>query len=149
MRWWVARGACAAGLLLFGCASGPSLGRTDRAAVLKVLEDQVTAWNRGDLDGFLAGYLDSPDVTFYSGKSALKGFEPLRERYRARYASEGKEMGRLEFREIEIDLLGHDAAVARARWHVKMSTEELEGLFTVVLRRFRDGWRIVHDHTSV
>ena len=22
------------------------------------------------------------------------------------------------------------------------------GLFTVVLRRFSDGWKIVHDHTS-
>jgi beta-aspartyl-peptidase (threonine type) len=116
--------------------------------VLNVLEDQVAAWNRGDLDGFLAGYVNSPDVTFFTGKSALRGFEPLRERYRTRYASEGKEMGRLDFSEIAIDVLGPDAAVARARWRVKMSAEELDGLFTVVLRRFPDGWRIVHDHTS-
>ncbi len=148
MMWLFARAACAAALVLSGCANGPSIGRSDRDAVLKVLEGQVGAWNRGDLDGFLAGYVRSSEVTFYSGKSPLKGFEPLHERYRARYASEGKEMGRLEFSEIEIDLLGPDAAVARARWRVKMSAEELDGLFTVILKRFSCGWRIVHDHTS-
>ena len=38
-----------------------------REAVLKVLDDQVEAWNQGDLEGFMKGYWQSEELTFYSG----------------------------------------------------------------------------------
>ena len=50
--------------------------------------------------------------------------------------------------ELDIDVLSADAAVVRGRWHLKMTKEEPNGLFTLIFKRFPDGWRIVHDHTS-
>ena len=45
--------------------------------------------------------------------------------------------------------LGVDAAVVRGRWHLTMSDGKTpHGLFTLVFRKFSDGWRIVHDHSS-
>jgi beta-aspartyl-peptidase (threonine type) len=120
----------------------------DRAAIRKVLDDQVNAWNRADLEEFMAGYQASPDLSFFSGKTRTRGWEATLDRYRKRYQAEGKEMGQLHFELFDIDLLAPDAALVRGRFVLKMKKEQPEGLFTLLLRRLPEGWRIVHDHTS-
>jgi beta-aspartyl-peptidase (threonine type) len=120
-----------------------------RAGVRAVLDAQVEAWNRGDLEGFMAGYWRSPELVFCSGATVTKGWEATIERYRKRYQAEGREMGRLGFDAIEVLPLGPDAAAARGAWRLHMSDgQEPHGLFTLVLRRMDGAWRIVHDHTS-
>jgi beta-aspartyl-peptidase (threonine type) len=117
-------------------------------AIAQVLEDQAAAWNKGDLKGFMAGYWKSPDLTFFSGKDRTRGWQATLERYEKRYQAEGKEMGKLTFSELDIDVLGPDSAVVRGRWKVVTSKETLGGLFTLILKKMPEGWRIVHDHTS-
>ncbi|HEU4389181.1 MAG TPA: nuclear transport factor 2 family protein [Blastocatellia bacterium] len=113
-----------------------------------VLDDQVTAWNRGDLEGFMKGYWRSPKLSFFSGANRLAGWQETLNRYQQRYKSEGREMGQLEFSDIEIEMLGTASAFVRGKWHLKMGSGEAGGLFTLVFRRFSQGWKIVHDHTS-
>ena len=114
-----------------------------------VLDRQVEAWNRGDLEGFMATYHRSPDTVFLSGGDRTAGFEAVATRYRRRYQGEGKEMGRLAFSEIEVLDLCPDYALARGSWKLSLKEgKRPHGLFTLILRRFDDGWRIVHDHTS-
>ena len=112
-----------------------------------VLDRQVEAWNRRDLEGFMQGYWHSPDLTFYSGGTITAGWEPTLERYRNRYQSAGNEMGKLEFLDLKIELLGPAAAFVRGRYHLKMTSSEPSGLFTLTFRKFADGWKIIHDHT--
>jgi len=69
-------------------------------------------------------------------------------RYRNRYQSAGNEMGKLEFLDIKIELLGPSAAFVRGRFHLKMSSGDASGLFTLTFRKLANGWKIVHDHTS-
>src|SRR5262249_29551941 len=117
--------------------------------ILDVLNSQVKAWNAGDLEGFMRGYWNSAELTFFSGGTVTRGWQPTLERYRKRYQGEGREMGQLEFRELQVTVLNSDAAIARGRWHSSLSQgKELGGLFALVLRRKPEGWRIVHDHTS-
>jgi len=121
----------------------------DERAIRQVLDRQTEAWNRGDLEGYMQGYWKSPDLTFYSGGTITGGWEATLTRYRKRYQSEGKEMGRLDFPGETIELLGPDAAVARGRWRLALSGgKEMSGLYTVILKRLPEGWRIVHDHSS-
>ena len=115
----------------------------------KLLDDQTAAWNRSDLEAFMQGYRRSPDVTFFSGDTIVKGWEPTLQRYRDRYQSAGKEMGKLSFSDENIEMLGSDAAMVTARWHLEMSDgKKLEGLTTLLCKRLPEGWRIVHDHSS-
>src|SRR5689334_18196626 len=65
-----------------------------------VLLSQVEAWNHGKLEVFMQGYWQSPDLDFFSGGTVTKGWEPTLQRYRQRYQSEGKEMGKLEFQDL-------------------------------------------------
>jgi beta-aspartyl-peptidase (threonine type) len=119
-----------------------------QAQIRKVLDDQVVAWNKGDLKGFMAGYWHSPDLTFSSGKDKTRGWDATYERYRKRYQSEGHEMGQLSFSELEIHVLSPDSAYVRGNWKLITSKETLGGIFTLIFRKLPDGWRIVHDHTS-
>jgi beta-aspartyl-peptidase (threonine type) len=119
------------------------------AAVHRLLDMQVQAWNRQDLDGFLDGYWRSPEVVFQSGAARFDGFEAMRTRYRATYQAEGRAMGQLAFSGLEIIMLGPDAALARGRWQLTMPDGKRPGgLFTLIVRKRPEGWRIVHDHTS-
>lgn len=129
-------------------APGDGPAEVERARIVEVLRDQERAWNEGDLDRFMQGYLDSPEITFFSGSSVLRGHAALRERYRGRYASEGKEMGRLAFRDLRVDVLGPALAAATGRWRLETQAAENAGLFTLLLRKTGAGWRIIHDHTS-
>jgi ketosteroid isomerase-like protein len=114
-----------------------------------VLEAQVAAWNKGRLEEFMEGYWRSPELSFFSGGRKLAGWEATLERYRKTYQSEGREMGRLDFSELDVQLLADSAALVRGRWRLKMNDgKELGGLYTLIFRRFNNGWKIVHDHTS-
>ena len=120
-----------------------------QAAIEQVLRTQQNAWNHHDLEAFMAGYWNSPGLTFFSGAKESKGWQATIDRYRATYASAGKEMGQLEFSELRIELLGRDAAFVRGVWHLTMSDGKTpNGRFTLIFRKFPDGWKIIHDHTS-
>jgi ketosteroid isomerase-like protein len=120
----------------------------DISEIRGVLDRQVEAWNRRDLEGFMQGYWHSRDLTFYSGGTVVSGWEETLARYRNRYQSAGNEMGRLEFTDLKIEMLGSGAAFVRGRFHLKMSGGEAGGLFTLTFRKFAEGWKIIHDHTS-
>lgn len=116
--------------------------------VRAVLERQVEAWNRGDLESFMEGYWRSGELTFFSGGSKMGGWDATLERYRQRYQKDGHAMGRLEFPALDVKLFGRDAALVRGEWLLKRDRESLSGLFTLVLQRVGGAWKIVHDHTS-
>jgi ketosteroid isomerase-like protein len=122
----------------------------ESSAVERVLRTQQEAWNRHDLDGFMAGYWNSPDLTFFSSAKQTSGWQATIDRYRATYDSPGHEMGKLEFSGLRIEMLGPDSAFVRGAWHLTMSDGKTpHGLFTLMFRKFPDGWKIIHDHTSV
>jgi uncharacterized protein (TIGR02246 family) len=120
-----------------------------RTAVEKVLRIQQDAWNHHDLDAFMAGYWNSADLTFFSGAKQTSGWQATLDRYKATYAGRGQEMGTLEFSSLRIEMLGPEGAFVRGAWHLTMSDGKTpHGLFTLVFRKFPDGWKIIHDHTS-
>jgi len=120
-----------------------------KAAVRDVLVRQQDAWNRHDLEAFMSGYWNSPDLTFFSGANVTTGWQDTLERYRTRYQSEGHEMGQLQFSDLQIAPLASDAAFVRGAWKLTMKDGKTpHGLFTLLFRKFPDGWKIVHDHTS-
>jgi ketosteroid isomerase-like protein len=119
------------------------------AAIRHVIVAQQDAWNRHDLEAFMTGYWNSPELTFFSGAKEHDGWQATMDRYRTTYASGGHEMGKLEFSNLRIELLGAEAAFVLGEWHLTMSDGKTpHGLFTLVFRKFPDGWKIVHDHTA-
>ena len=139
-----------AGSTLTQASLGQSAGATGlEIAIRNVLKSQVEAWNRRDLEGFMAGYWNSPQLTFFSGATETKGWQATLDRYRKKYQAAGSEMGKLEFSELQVELLGPQGAFVRGRWQLTLSDgKQPHGLFSLVFRQFPEGWRIIHDHTS-
>jgi ketosteroid isomerase-like protein len=123
--------------------------RHDRSvtAVTAVLNAQSAAWNRGDIEGYMAGYLRSEDTVFVSGDNVTRGWQTVLDRYRKNYDSREK-MGSLTFSDLEITPLGDDTVIVLGRWHLQRAKDEPHGRFTLILRRTKQSWKIIHDHTS-
>ncbi len=118
------------------------------AAVRAGLDAQAAAWNRGDIEAFMEGYAKSDETVFVSGDNVTRGWQTVLDRYKKSYGSREK-MGTLAFTDLEIKPLGSDAAVALGRWQLTRTGDAPHGRFTLIFRRTaRQGWRIVHDHTS-
>jgi beta-aspartyl-peptidase (threonine type) len=113
-----------------------------------LLDKQVAAWNRRDLEGFMALYWNSQQLSFYSGGTKTYGWQQTIDRYRLRYQGEGREMGQLDFSDLQIEVLSPKSAFVRGHWHLKMKAEDPGGLFTLIFQKQKDGWKIIHDHTS-
>jgi beta-aspartyl-peptidase (threonine type) len=114
-----------------------------------VLQAQVNAWNGGKLEKFMETYWNSPELTFFSGGNSLSGWQATLERYRNRYQQEGQDMGHLNFSDLKIVELSSDSGFVRGRFHLqRKGMEDATGLFTLILRRLPEGWKIIHDHTS-
>ena len=118
-------------------------------------EEQITAtvlagvegWNAGDLEAFMASYWKSDQLRFASGGKVSFGWQTVLDRYRKRYPDKAA-MGHLVFSDLDVTLLGEEEAMVFGRWRLERADDEPSGLFTLILRRLPEGWRIVHDHTS-
>jgi uncharacterized protein (TIGR02246 family) len=138
-------------VLLAGAALGhpqDSAAAGSEAAIRAVLQSQVEAWNHHDLERFMSGYWNSPELTFFSGTTETKGWQPTLERYKSKYQGEGRFMGTLSFSDLTVQVLGPDAAFVRGRFRLVMPDgTQPQGVFTLIFRKFPEGWRIIHDHT--
>ena len=111
-----------------------------------VIEKQKILWNEGNIEGFMGYYWKSEKFTFQSGNQRLHGWNALLSRYKTSYS--GENMGLLDFTEIEIRVLSSDLAYVLGRWRLKLKDTVREGLFTIIFQHMKEGWKIIHDHTS-
>jgi uncharacterized protein (TIGR02246 family) len=122
---------------------------SEEVAIKKVLDDQVNAWNRGDLDSFVRSYENSPAITFI-GKTVSRGYDGVLTRYRTNYPDK-LHMGTLFFEEVEVRLLGKEHALVIGRFvldRTQAGGGPASGRWTLVGHKTKDGWKFIHDHTS-
>ena len=134
--------------ILTACASRAFEPADDRA-IRGVLVAQQDAWNRGDLDGFMAGYLNSNELLFTSGGKIRRGWQDTYAKYRAKYGADRSTMGHLVFDLLAIQALGADGAIVLGRWKLTDTPVAGAGVFSLGLLRTSAGWRVIHDHTSL
>jgi len=132
---------------LLSSSSHPWSSKADQAVITKILDDQRTAWNRGDIDSFLQAYWHSPELTFSGTGGIARGWDSVLVRYKKTYPDQAA-MGQLDFSQLEFRFLGSDAALVLGRWHLAREQGDIGGVFSLVWERFPKGWRIIHDHTS-
>lgn len=126
-----------------------STAQNPRKAINAVLDQQLAAWNRGDLEGFMDGYWHSTDLVYISNKNIYHGWQTILDRYRQVFKSGEVPMGTLELQETVIDLLGRDDALVWGTYSVVTTDgKQRGGLYTLVMRKFPEGWRTIYDRTS-
>ena len=140
----------AAFFVSFGYAApAGSNGTPDEAAIRKVLDAQVAAWNRGDVVAFMKGYNNSPDTTFV-GRTVAHGYANVLARYRENFGTPEK-MGSLSFSELEVKPVDRQVVTVTGHYHLKRAASgggDASGIFSLVFKKTANGWKIVLDHTS-
>jgi len=139
---WIFIFACLA--LLAGCKEEHALVADE---VLKVVLEAEAWWNDGSIEGYMDAYWKSPKLRFVSGGKVTYGWKQAFEGYLKRYPDSAA-MGRLVFSDLDITVLSNDYALVYGAWRLERENDQPHGLFTLLLRQFDEGWRIVHDHTS-
>jgi ketosteroid isomerase-like protein len=138
-------------ILAFGAAflAVVAFGRiksSDLSAIRAVLDAQAAAWNRGDIDAYMAGYAQSDD-TMFVGTDVTRGWTKVRDRYKAKYDSRAK-MGTLVFSDLDLRPVGSDDVVVTGAWKLTREADTPHGRFTLIFHRRTEGWRSVYDHSS-
>ncbi len=130
--------------------------RRDEREIRAVLEQQEAAWNDYDIDRFMRGYWKNDSTIFASGGEASRGWNEMLSRYKKGYDTAEK-MGRLKFTVQQVDFMGEHWAKVLGEWKLLPKDAKpiangqpmSHGLFTLIFHRVPEGWKIVHDHTSV
>ena len=77
-----------------------------------------------------------------------RGFDSTKAKYKRKYDPKEK-MGTLEFSDLEIIELEKNVAWVLGKWKLQRAEDAPHGIFTLVMKKFNDEWKIVHDHTSL
>lgn len=113
-----------------------------------LLNAQCEAWNKGNIDGYMEGYWQSDSMLFTSGGNLQYGWKATLDKYKNTYNSLEK-MGVLKFSDLNFFILAENAVWLVGKWELKRENEILSGVFTLIIKKFNDKWKIIHDHTSI
>ena len=137
--------ACLAAALL--AAPAHDSPTTERAAILNVVARMEAAWNRGDFQGYMAGF-KNPDVVFVSGGKFQDGWKGTLDHYVRDYGGSAERRGRLHFYNLKVDLLGSDTAMLVGQYRLERGARVTEGVNTRLFRKVRGHWFITMNHVS-
>lgn len=115
--------------------------------IMQVLINQENAWNKGDLDGFMAFYWKSENLQFVSKSGVKKGWQSVYDSYQKNYAAKN-EMGKLQFNVLNIEQINVKNAMVTGSWKVENKSGIHQGFFTLWFKKINGNWVIVSDHTS-
>jgi ketosteroid isomerase-like protein len=122
-------------------------GPDNETQIRALLKEQAEAWNRGDIDSFMTSYWKSNQTLFVGATGIARGWQAVLDRYHRVYPDR-KAMGQLTFSNLEVHNYCSDAALVVGNYHLERENDHPEGVFTLDLRKFPEGWRIVADHTT-
>ena len=112
-----------------------------------VMKFQESAWNRGDISGFMDGYWNSDFLLFIGIKGPTYGYSKTLTNYLKSYPTPEK-MGQLTFGFVKIEILSENQAFVVGTWHLQREEDDLGGHFTLLWRKLDGEWKIVIDHSS-
>ena len=118
----------------------------DKAAILQVIKKQQASWNNGNIDGFMEGYWNSPELRFLSKNGLRYGWQSVMDNYKKNYDTKEK-MGQLVFDILSTEILNKESALVIGKWKV-IATKTSEGYFSLWFKKIDGKWQIVLDHTS-
>ena len=133
-------------LLLF--ITLPSFAQSsDESVIRRILADQITAWNKGDLDDFMKGYWNSDSLAFIGQSGITYGYTAALDNYKKHYDSPDK-MGELIFTLLKLEKLSPEYYFVIGKWQLKRKAGDIGGVYTLLFRMIGGRWVIVVDHSS-
>ena len=134
-------------LALFLLASPLSAQNRDETTIRQIMAKQEAAWNRGDLEAFMAGYWKSDSLRFIGSSGLTYGWQQTLDNYKKGYPDQ-EAMGQLKFTILSVEKLSRKSAFVVGKWHLTRSIGDLSGHYTLLWKKIKGTWVIVADHSS-
>ena len=115
--------------------------------IRQLMARQTDAWNQGNIEAFMQTYWKSDSLLFIGSHGPTYGWQQTLDRYKKSYPDTAA-MGKLDFNILEIRLLSKDICFVVGKWHLRRSAGDMQGAFTLLVRKMKDGWKIIADHSS-
>jgi hypothetical protein len=123
------------------------INKKDSLAITAILFQQQEDWNKGAIDAFMEGYLNSNELVFSGASGPIYGWEATRERYKRVY-SDRQKMGKLKFDILHMLALSPTVIQMQGKFYLTRTIEDAQGYFTLNWIKVNDQWFIISDHTS-
>ena len=134
-------------ILTFKNYSQEKISLKDSLIIMNVMSLQEKAWNNGDIDSFMDGYVKSEKLVFSGKNGPVYGWYNTKERYYNSYPNT-KIMGKLKFDVKKIRSISDNSAYLIGEYYLKRTIEDSYGHFTLIWKKINDKWLIISDHTS-
>lgn len=112
-----------------------------------LLENQRLAWNNGDIQKFMDGYWHNDSLMFIGKSGVTYGWQNTLNNYKKGYPDTAS-MGKLHFTIIQVKALSAIYYSVVGKWHLSRSIGDVQGHFTLLLKKIKNKWVIVSDHSS-
>lgn len=133
-------------IFVLGCQHSPTDMNAEQN-IRKVLAEQQDCWNQGDIDCFMQGYWKSDSLKFIGSSGINYGWQATLDNYKKTYPNTSA-MGTLNFELINLEPLDSDHYLVTGKWRLTRESDEPNGLFTLIWKRFGTDWKIIYDHSS-
>lgn len=119
----------------------------DEMAIRDMLARQVVQWNKGDIAGYMIGYWQNDSLLFIGKNGPTYGYRQTLERYKKSYPDKAK-MGELVSTIVSMKKLSPEYYFIVGKWYLKREMGDLQGSYTLLVRKIDKQWVIVADHSS-
>ncbi len=115
----------------------------------KLMDNQITSWNNGDIDAYMEFYWKSDSLQFIGSKGLTYGWDTTLINYKNAYSSK-EEMGELSFENLNCKGLENNSFLINGKWHLKRNEKlkDKEGYYTLIWKKIDGQWKIIYDHSS-
>ena len=124
-----------------------SQSKTDVSEVTEAMKKQETAWNKADIEGFMAYYWKSDSLKFIGSKGITYGWQKTLDNYKKSYPN-ADAMGVLTFENNTVEQLSPTKIYVIGKWNLKRKEGDVGGHYTLLWKKINGKWVIVVDHTS-
>jgi hypothetical protein len=115
--------------------------------IIHVLKTQDAEWNKGNIEGFMQTYWNSDSLMFIGKSGVTYGWKNTLNNYKKGYPDTSA-MGKLDFTLIDIKKLSRKYYHVVGKWHLTRTIGNLQGHFTLLLKKIKGKWLIIADHSS-
>lgn len=137
-------------ILYFILLTAPSIAARAQhpdSEIRQLLAVQTSTWNQGDIAGFMQTYWQSDSLVFVGSHGPTYGWQATLDRYKKSYPDTAA-MGQLDFKILEIRPLARDLYFVVGKWHLQRSAGDLQGAYTLLIKKIKGQWKIIADHSS-
>lgn len=121
--------------------------KKDELIIRKMLADQISFWNKGDIPSFMKGYWENDSLVFIGKNGPTYGYINTLHNYQKNYPNKDY-MGVLNFDIISVQPIEKDHYFVIGKFMLQRKVGDASGHFTLIFKRINGVWKIVSDHSS-